>query len=112
MSDATPAPSFAPPGPPPLLCETCRRAQIHSAIDEHGLSWYCEHRQTWALWNPRKQAWRIIQGIPAANYRRILDQIERQAVAMSAGWYAPDGSELPADAAPPAPTDPTEGERA
>lgn len=100
---------YAPPSPPPLICPICAEHQIHTPSDKDRLSWFCPHSGggTWALWNPTKRAWRIVQGLPQAAHRRIMRQLEEQALAMSAGWFAPDGTELPVS---PAETDQAAGD--
>lgn len=97
----SPTSPYAPPSPPPMVCHSCAAHQVHNPIDRDRIAWYCPHVSggVWALWNPTKHAWRIVQGLPQDAHRRIMNDLEARALAISASWVSPDGTELPDPAA-------------
>jgi hypothetical protein len=72
-------PTDKPTGTPPGLCPVCTAAPKHHPLDLRGISWYCPHTQTWAVYLG-KGRWGIKHGVPQELVNRSLDSVTHRAL--------------------------------
>jgi hypothetical protein len=72
----------SPPGPPPLVCQTCAASPLHHALDLRRQAFYCAHREVFVIWNSKTGRWQARQNVDQATARQLFDAAAGVAIAL------------------------------